>query len=401
MANSSRFARPAIQRSRDPEGFARLEAAGCPGDDNVGSASAALLAIAQMIALYGGTVQDITVGDCLALLQAADGRKTGTRNARLASLWLRELGQFPPDAPGSLLSFSNRAGQVRVEMLVDRYQLQCKPVRDLTVDYLNERRPSIDYSSLRQMSTVLAKLFWADLERHHPGIDSLRLDKEVAAAWKARLATKTIYRRQPDGTTALITEPRETAPAVKQMVRAFCLDIAHWAIEEPERWGRWAAPVPISQGEWSAKKLGQRQKSRSDQRTRERLPVLPALVRVAERRLKEARTRLDALNAASPGTAITVLGETFTLPRRTARLDGRPMNAYDAAGRRRRLGTEEKRAFWAWATIEILRHTGIRIEELGEIGHHSIISYKLPTSGESFRFCRSRPRRTIKSGFCW
>ncbi|WP_328335791.1 site-specific integrase [Streptomyces sp. NBC_00455] len=393
MANSSRFARPAIQRSRDPEGFARLEAAGCPGDDNVGTASAALLAIAQMIAAYGGTVQDITVGDCLALLQAAGGRKTGTRNARLAYLWLRELGQFPPDAPGSLLSFSNRAGQVSVEMLVDRYQLQCKPVRDLIVDYLNERRPSIDYSSLRQMSTVLAKLFWSDLERHHPGIDSLRLDKEVAAAWKARLATKTIYRRQPDGTTALVTEPRETAPAVKQMVRAFYLDIAHWAIEEPGRWGRWAAPVPINQDEWSAKKLGQRQKSRSDQRTRERLPVLPALVRVAERRLKEARTRLDALNAASPGTTITVLGETFTLPRRTARLDGRPMNAYDAAGRRRHLGTEEKRAFWAWATIEILRHTGIRIEELGEIGHHSIISYKLPTSGEVIPLLQVAPSK--------
>lgn len=78
MANSSRFARPAIQHSRDPEGFARLEAAGCPGDGNVGTASAALLAIAQMIAAYGGTVQDITVGDCLALLQASVGRKAGT-----------------------------------------------------------------------------------------------------------------------------------------------------------------------------------------------------------------------------------------------------------------------------------------------------------------------------------
>ncbi|MCX4537925.1 site-specific integrase [Streptomyces sp. NBC_01669] len=404
MANSSRFARPAIQHSRDPEGFARLEAAGCPGNGNLEAAgcpgngnletaSAALLAIAQMIAAYGGTVQDITVGDCLALLQAAVGRQADTRNARLAYLWLRELGQFPPDAPGSLLSFSNRAGQVSVEMLVDRYQLQCKPVRDLIVDYLSERRPSIDYSSLRQLSTVLAKLFWSDLERHHPGIESLRLDKEVATAWKVRLATKTVRRRQPDGTTALVTEPRETAPAVKQLVRAFYLDIAHWALEEPERWGRWAAPVPISQDEWSVRKLEQRQKSRSDQRTRERLPVLPVLVRVAERRLKEARARLDALNAADPGSKITVLGETFTLPLRTARLDGRPTNAYDAHGRRRHLGTEEKRAFWAWATIEILRHTGIRIEELGEIGHHSIISYKLPTSGEVIPLLQIAPSK--------
>jgi hypothetical protein len=39
----------------------------------------------------------------------------------------------------------------------------------------------------------LAELFWGDLERHHPGIDSLRLPPDVAAAWKQCIAT------QPDG----------------------------------------------------------------------------------------------------------------------------------------------------------------------------------------------------------
>ncbi|MFG2753894.1 tyrosine-type recombinase/integrase [Streptomyces xanthophaeus] len=71
------------------------------------------------------------------------------------------------------------------------------------------------------------------------------------------------------------------------------------------------------------------------------------------------------------------MGETFTVPKKTARLDGRPVTALDAQGNRE-LGTEEKRAFWTWATIEILRHTGIRIEEVREIGHHSIISYRVP-----------------------
>lgn len=393
-ANSSRFLRPAVQHARDPEGFARLEAAGCPAGSSQRTASEALRAIAQIIVAYGGTIQDITVGDCLAHLQAAIGRQRETRSARLAYFWLRELGQFPPDAPATLISLAHRSGQVSPGMLVDRYRLQCKPVRDLIVDYLTERQPSLDYSSLRHLSSILAKLFWADLERHHPGIDSLRLSAEVSTAWKARLATKTVRRRQPDGTTAEVTEPRESAPAVKNIVRAFYLDIGHWALDEPERWGHWAAPVPISEAECSVKKLEQRQKSRSDQRTRERLPVLSTLVRVAERRLKEARARLDALNAAPLGSTITVLGETFTVPHKTARLDGRPMNVRDAEGRRRTLGTEEKRAFWAWATIEILRHTGIRIEELRELGHHSIVSYKLPTSEHVIPLLQIAPSKT-------
>ncbi|MFE1781380.1 tyrosine-type recombinase/integrase [Streptomyces sp. NPDC059506] len=181
---------------------------------------------------------------------------------------------------------------------------------------------------------------------------------------------------------------------MKQIVRAFYLDIGHWALDEPERWGRWAAPVPISEAERSVKKLEQRQKSRSNQRTRERLPVLPTLVRVAERRLKEARARLDALNAAPLGSTITVLGETFTVPHKTARLDGRPTIVRDAEGRRRTFGTDEKRAFWAWATIEILRHTGIRIEELRELDHHSIVSYKLPTSDHVIPLLQIAPSKT-------
>ncbi|MGP3636157.1 site-specific integrase [Streptomyces sp. 24-1644] len=379
VANCSRFLRPAIQHVRDAEGFARLEAVGCPAGSSARTASEALRAIAQIMVAHGGTIQDIIVGDCLALLQATVGRSSAdTRSARLAYAWLREMGQFPPDAPVTLLSLAQRSGQVSPEQLVDRYQLKCKPVRDVIVDYLTERRPSLDYSSIRHLSSALAGLFWADIEKHHPDADSLRLSAEVSTAWKARLATKTVRRKQPDGTTDWVTAPRATAPAIKQLVRAFYLDIAHWALEEPERWGPWVAPVPITEEECSVKKLEQQQKSRSDQRTRERLPVLPTLVRVAERRLQEARTRLDALNATPLGSTFTVLGAIFTVPKKTARLDGRPVTALDAQGNRRELGTEEKRAFWTWATIEILRHTGIRIEELREIGHHSIISYRIP-----------------------
>ncbi|WP_326760339.1 site-specific integrase [Streptomyces phaeochromogenes] len=390
-SNPSRYVRPAIQAARDPEGFARLEAAGPPTGHSSRYSSEAFLAIAQIIVAYGGKVEEITVGDCLARLQASRG---DTRSSRSAYVWLRDLGQFPPDAPATLVHFAVRSGQASPAELVDRYGLRCTPVRDLIVDYLTERQPSLDYNSLKTLSASLASLFWADLERHHPGIDSLALSADASTAWKARLATKSVRKRQPDGTFAEVTEPRDSAPTVKQSVRAFYLDIAQWALDEPERWGPWAAPAPVSEADCSVKKNEQRQKSRSDQRTRERLPVLPVLVRVADRRLKEARARLDALNAAELGSTFTVLGETFTVPRSTNRADGRPSSVRDTQGRRRELGAEEKRAFWAWATIEILRHTGIRIEELRELGHHSVISYTLPTTGEVVPLLQIAPSKT-------
>ena len=136
--------------------------------------------------------------------------------------------------------------------------------------------------------------------------------------------------------------------------------------------------------------------SRSDLRTHERLPVLPALVRTAGRRLKEARERLDVIDAADPGSVVTIHGETFTLPMGSYRHDRKPGYVYDASGVRRNVRTEEKHAFYAWATIEILRHTGIRVEELLELSHHSIVRYTLPTTGEVVPLLQIAPSKTDK-----
>ena len=74
-------------------------------------------------------------------------------------------------------------GQLTVEELVDRYRLQCKPVRDLLVDYLKERQPALDYASLDSVSRSLAGLFWARIEALSPGIATLR----AAAGRRPRL----------------------------------------------------------------------------------------------------------------------------------------------------------------------------------------------------------------------
>jgi integrase len=137
-------------------------------------------------------------------------------------------------------------------------------VRDLLVDYLQERQPALDYASLDQLAQHLGGRFWADIERHHPGIDTLHLPADVATAWKLRLRTKTTTVSTPDGGT-------------------------------------------------------------------------------------------------------------------------RP---------RRNLTREEDHAFWTWAIIEVLRATGVRVEELLEITHHSLVQYRLPTTGELVPLLQIAPSKT-------
>ena len=77
-------------------------------------------------------------------------------------------------------------------------------------------------------------------------------------------------------------------------VRAFYLDLAHWAVEEPSRWAVWVAPCPVGEEEVNRRKAKRRRKSRMDARTRERLPALPVLVRSVNERRKASRALLEA-----------------------------------------------------------------------------------------------------------
>ena len=55
---------------------------------------------------------------------------------------------------------------------------------------------------------------------------------------------------------------------------------------------------------------------------------------------------------------------------------------------------EEDLVFWAWATVEVLRTTGVRIEELLEITHHSLVQYRLPSTGELVPLLQIAPSKT-------
>jgi hypothetical protein len=46
------------------------------------------------------------------------------------------------------------------------------------------------------------------------------------------------------------------------------------------------------------------------------------------------------------------------------------------SGRLVHIGTDEEAAFWDWASVGTLRHSGVRIEELCELTHLSIRQYR-------------------------
>jgi integrase len=383
----------AMAACRDGQGLARLRAV-CDSDPGVAASAAArnhaLRRAAVVMAAKGGGLTDITLGDFLELLDTEAGVR-GAARADSAACYraLRATGIFGPAAPERLRQLRT-AGQRTPEELIDRHRLACRPVRDLLVDYLRERQPAMDYGSLEQLPRRLG-MFWADLERHHPGIDSLHLPADVADGWKQRLRTKPKTITTASGKTVIDVE-RICYREFLTPVRAFYLDLAQWAIDDPARWGPWVAPCPIGPAETIQGKVQRHRKSRMDARTRERLPVLPVLARSTAQHRRDAKALLHAARQARPGATITAAGQTLTRPV-TASAAG--VWAHDPrTGKRRNLTTEEGEAFWAWAIVEVLRATGIRVEELVQLSHHILVQYRLPGTGELVPLLQIAPSKT-------
>jgi integrase len=381
-------------RARDPAGIAALNALREASTTGRNTFDQAVERVAAIMAAKGGPVAAITPGDCIELLDCCRTVFDASTQTNPFSPFFYQLlsaaGAFPPGAPPTVRMFSVKfPGQVTVEHMVDRYDLACRPVRDLLVDYLRERQPGIDYSSLNGLSITLAKRFWKDLEDHHPGISSLHLPPDVAAAWKQRIQTRTV--RTPDGAEQQVV--RQAASDALMSVRGFYLDLAQWALDDPARWGPWAVPCPIRGSDIQYKQQVRRNKARTDARTRERLPVLPALAAAVARARTDTAARLAAARATPPGEKFTADGQ--ELRRARTRDPGHRTWAEDpATGSRRNLTREEDKAFWGWAAIEVLRHTGCRLEELTELSHHSLVQYRLPATGELVPLLSIAPSKT-------
>lgn len=293
--------------------------------------------------------------------------------ARLTGLLVGE-----PDDLGAL----TKGVQRTPAELVDRHRLASTRVRGLLVDYVTEMSTSQDYGSLEASAGNLVGLFWKPIEDANPGIETIQLTRSQASAWKAWIQTK------PDG------NPRRNVDSILGTVRAFYLDIAAWAHEDPARWGPWAVPCPVSIRDvrGSARRRTQRT-HRMQARTRALAPHLPALAARAEQRHHEAVQLGDRVQQTPVGDHFTFLGETY-IRQPCSRLA--TSTAYvTKVGQTKRIDTDWQivSTFMTWAFVDVLRFTGVRLEELLELTHLSIRQYRKP-DGQVLPLLQIAPSKT-------
>lgn len=354
-----------FQEVNDVDAFARIHAAADEQGIRPDARSAAVLTLVRIMMGTGKAMAEVDKDD-FAVFIAAMQEVHRPASAHVTWQLMRHAGFLSGEAPS--LRAAMAVGPTGIAEIVDRHNLDCQPVRDVFVDYLKHRAPALDYVSLRGICHHLVTLFWADLEAHNPGICSLQLSPEASAGWKRRIQA----RMSPSVYLAhLVT------------VRAFYLDLAEWALDEPERWGRWAAPSPVRSHELKGhRRVALHVTARMHARTRSLAPLLPVLTRSAQQWMKGTGALLAAAGAAGAG-------EEFVVNDRRYRRLGTKGQGIRTLATRPRIRVEERfgegvqidvswledDCFWSWAVIEVLRLTGLRLEELLELTHLGLRQY--------------------------
>jgi integrase len=383
-----------VQRNLDSELFVSLDRAGRELGMSGKQINDGKKTLVRLILHTGANLAGITEQDFFELrdyyLRRGQQIPHGTAQA-----WdlLAAIGVIATSQP--LTAVVRRQGQRSTADLVNSYHLRNRAVRDMLVRYLDHRRPSMDYATFRAVTMRLAKLFWADIEQHHAGIESLHLPPDVAEAWKQRVQVITAR----DGST----HPRRDYLPLLVSVRAFYLDIHEWALEDAS-WAQWAVPCPIRRGETDGmEKLRKNAIAVSHQRVRERLPHLNRIIDTAEAFRQETTELLALATQAQPGDCLVHRGVRYErLQRFKSRKAARHMGGYAIPLKRldngevRDVAREEDDAFWAWAIIETLRHTGIRLEELLEITQFALVQYRLPDTGETVPLLQIVPSKNAE-----
>ncbi len=297
-----------------------------------------------------------------------------------AWFYARQLGLLPHEP----MTLPVNPGRLSPAEFVDRYGVTDPGVRGVFVDYLTERATDCDYSTLQNLAYHLIKLFWGDLQSEHPGLSTLALTREQATAWRARA------KLLPDGRT------RRNWADIMGTVRAFYLDLSAWAQDDPARWAPWVAVCPVPpRASRETYRARHGQKADMQARTRRLAPVLPQLVAAVTQQQRHSERLLTAAQAAEPGESFTVAGQTWTRYRHRSTWEGMQQTvlAVDPDGRKVSLTQLEDQAFWTWAAIEVLQHSGIRIEEMLELTHLSIRPFRKP-SGEVIPLLQIAPSKS-------
>ena len=309
--------------------------------------SDALNKITWMVICKGGLVSDITVGDCLELTAALEEHHfRGSAGRPLFYALLKDTGVLPAGAPSRLRALRIE-GRRSVAQIVDGYGIQCRPVRDLLVEYFTERAPSWTIPRCGPSPRNLCRLFWRDLEIHHPGI-------ELAPAGTAGRAGM-------EGTSGLHPGRRRPAGAAPGQL--------------PQRAGirpgllRGHRPVgrrrsrPV--GAVGGAEPGQRRRVHdeevqvagqvADGPADPDAAAAAARAAAGRRAATQGRPRSGSAPPASTpaGGLFTIAGQEFQRCRQGP--SGRVYVTELATGKRRNLTHEDEAAFWSWATVEVLR----------------------------------------------
>jgi integrase len=302
---------------------------------------------------------------------------------------LHDMGHFPSTTPATLRA-AVLTGRRTLEELVDRYDVRHLGVRQLLLDYLQRRSVELDYSSLDQLSRALVGLFWAKIEALAPGQPDLRIGAGLYERWREALGTRQDGRGQ-----------RQEIERILRWVRSFYTDLHTWAVEEPERWALWVAPCPVPDNALRGRVHQQRRtKERMDDRVRQRQPLLPTLVAHLEDRYHRLRDLLHHASPLADGARFTLSAGTYqriwTPADDRRRRGGGQANVRVrdlTSGEHINVSTCEDIAFWEWVVVEVLRHSGVRVEELLELTHLSIRQYQRP-NGEVIALLVIAPSKT-------
>ena len=369
-----------MARSRDPGGFAALAALARTDPASASTKDLAVRRIAAILAAKGGTIAGITVGDCLELLDVAWPLAAATP-ARTSTSCCTRWRIFPPAAPPTVRAFKT-PGQLSMEQLVDRYpdRLPAGPRPDhrLPAGTPAGGRPRDAAEPVpRPGRPVLAR----------PGTPSSR-DRLAAAGARARprrgssgSPSRRSGPRARPGRSPRRCVPRHDGMNTLAMVRAFYLDIAQWAVDDPARWGPWAVPCPIRDEEMSREEGTRRTASPGwTSGPGNGCPSCRSWSAAVERRPEQDRRDPGRRAGHRTGTAVhrrradaAPAGDDQARHQREGVGRGSRPPAGAATSPSKRTGRSGPGRPWRF-----FASTGIRIEELAELSHHSFVQYRLP-----------------------
>lgn len=355
-------------------------------------------ALARVMIRTGKDIAQLCGDD---LLFYADVVRTSGRQRREHLIWelLVALGPLAEEAPTLRATWSARGNtrQHSTATLVDRYGIPASGVRNLLVDYLEEIKPGMDYSSLEGLAYRLIRLFWWEILQINPDQANLALSAEVVTAWRERLAL------------TLDGRPRREVHSILFAIRGMYRDLAEWSHDDPVRWGVWVAPCPVPRElSRAAAKQKRRQKASMQDRTRMLTPLLPALLAAATAHKDRTATFLQRALDCTHDQEFVVEGYTFLRYCPPLRRDGDARArtwVHLAPGQQRppwirgsapRIDVTalEAEGFWGYAIVETLRHTGIRIEELLELTQLSLRHYTASTTATLVPLLHIVPSKT-------